>query len=243
MKKLLFLCNIIAIIALTMTGCDKDDTYTDDELLQQDLIGSWYGQDNGSIFYFDKNGTYYDSVFIDLPLNNLATVIKGKYKIENGQLIFGESLYTYTIDEADPGVEQSVFFLNPVREVDLTEDGVLCLNEIQVYEHVDSTDEIYGKWKEKQIIVVYDRDMDPYFFSGESDLVLEFSRDTNVYTYSQYYQIGSENIENHNSLYTFKYEPPLITNSSNSGNWARFENGKIIIEGEERSYKRTKLWK
>lgn len=240
MKKLILLFTVSAFIVAIMNSCDEGTgTYTEDALLKKELIGTWHGANNGSVITFNKNGTYSESTYRDESFNETAIVVEGEYKIEDGQIIYSNSNFTYNIDASESGITKVVTFINPVWNIEVSGDSLTLTNTVTFIPD-GSTEGIYGKWSADQIYVAYIKDNKPQFISGKSTLVLDIQKDTNLYNFRNYYIINNEEEVTIAPSYPYSYNEPFIIIDTQESPWGRLEEGKIIIDNEQRTYNRTK---
>lgn len=237
MSRSLLLISISVFIITIISSCNEG-TDTEDALLKKELIGIWNGVNNGSVITFNKNGTYRESVYSDQANENLAFSIKGEYKIEDGQILFRSVNYIFNVDASDTSIGKTVSFLYPDWEIELTDDNLVMTNTL-VFNPYDATDGIYGKWSTDQLFVAYVRDEVPLFASGNSTLFLEIQKDTNLYSFTNVFTLNGVDETIVAPPYSYQYDEPFIIIDTNQSPWGIFEDGKIKISNEQRTYKRT----
>jgi hypothetical protein len=239
MKAQFFYLSILFFILLT--SCEKDNLLTEDELLKHELVGSWKGMNNSTTYTFFENNSYVDSLFIGQENETLGYVINGKYKIENGYLLFDEVVLTYHIDKQDLSITASLVLMYPQLKLQIIQDELTFIQTmIFTSNQSNHVNELNGKWSSDMIISAYDSEQNPDFVDGTLLKEIDFLSDPNYCNIKNTYYYGTkEYIDSWDSVkydYSLSY---LVFAEFGESYFLSFESNKMIWEGEIRTYDRV----
>lgn len=180
-SKLTFL-SILSVI-ITFSFCKKDDdSLSNDNLIKNKLIGTWYIY-NYKTISFKTNNTFIDTsyaLYNDKPNEyQITNILQGSYSIDNGQLKFSDIKLIYTKGQENVTLGSYYTELEPLNNLSFDNDKLVIEPKTSLSTEL-KTNSIIGKWSSDELIAVYDKNLENKFTGGIKRSTFNFKSDSSV---------------------------------------------------------------
>ncbi len=233
MRRNIFFTKLLLFGFLFLTiSCQKDEELNCETL--QNLAGTWYLDWGDESLTFTTNYDCIDSVFSGPSNDTLESVIKGKFKLNNGFIILHDVKYIYLRQLL--GVISSFYYIYPSYQFEIIDDK-LSMKNVGIFRPKDHTGiEIYGKWESKRIIIAYDSQQSPKFLSGNQIVEFDFNKDPNTYMIKYLNTCGIKQDSLIYGPFKYHFDSSYVYDVTNNEVLAVLRNGILKTSGIIRTY-------
>lgn len=233
MRRNIFFTKLLLFGFLFLTiSCQKVEKLNCETL--QNLAGTWHLDWGDESRTFTTNYEYIDSVFSGPSSDTLEDVIKGRFKLNNGFIVFSNLKYIYLRQIF--GLINSFYNISPTFQFEIIDDK-LSMKEVDIFRPKGHTGfEIYGKWESKGIIIVYDSQQSPKFLSGNQIIEYDFSKDLNTYMIKYFNTYGIKHDSFTDGPFKYYFDSPYVYNGTNNKVLGVLKDGILKISGVTRTF-------